>query len=129
MVPTPPDVTEAELAVLQVLWEMGLATIREIRAELYPDGGTSEYATVQKLLERLESKNFVTRSRRNIPHTFKAKIDRAALVGRRIDELTATLCDGSMAPILSHLVRKKRVSKRDREALRRLIDELDGGVK
>ena len=49
------DVTDAELAVLQALWELRAATIRQLTDQLYPRGNVSHYATVQKLLERLES--------------------------------------------------------------------------
>ena len=56
MARTPQDVTDAELAVLQALWEHGPLPIRRITEVLYPEGKTAQYATVQKLLERLETK-------------------------------------------------------------------------
>jgi len=118
------NVTDAELSVLQVLWSMGLATIREIRDQLYPNGDTSEYATVQKLLERLEAKKFVRRSRDSIPHTFVPRVDRDELVGRRLADLADTLCEGSLAPIISHLVRLPHLNKRDRQHLQELSQRL-----
>ena len=72
MARTPRDVTNAELAVLQLLWEGGPATIRQLAEALYPDGGRGGYATVQKLLERLEDEGFVTRTRAAAAHTFAA---------------------------------------------------------
>ncbi len=63
MARTPHDVTDAELAILQLLWENREATIRYLTDSLYPHGGTAQYATVQKLLERLETKGFVRRDR------------------------------------------------------------------
>jgi fructose/tagatose bisphosphate aldolase len=71
-------VTDAELDVLRVIWDRGSATIRAIADRLYPAGGTSEYATVQKLLERLEGKECVVRDRDTWPHTFAAAIERDA---------------------------------------------------
>ena len=59
-----PDVTETELAVLEALWDEEPATIRTLTDLCYPGGGTSHYATVQKLLERLEHKGYVRRQRR-----------------------------------------------------------------
>ena len=70
MARTPQDVTDAELAVLQVLWDDGPATIRQLTDVLYPGGGTAQYATVQKLLDRLEAKGFVHRDRSAAAHTF-----------------------------------------------------------
>ena len=57
------DVTDAELAVLQVLWDEDATTIRQITDRVYRNGGASAYATVQKLLERLEDKQCVQRDR------------------------------------------------------------------
>jgi predicted transcriptional regulator len=116
-------VTDAELAVLQALWSMGLATIREIRDELYPGGETSEYATVQKLLERLEGKSLVRRTRSSIPHTFAAKVDRDQLLGRRLTDIADALCEGSMAPIVSHLVQRRGLTPKERSELRQLIEQ------
>ncbi len=54
------DVTDAELAVLQTLWDRGRSTIRQITELLYQDGSDASYATVQKLLERLQEKGIST---------------------------------------------------------------------
>src|SRR3954463_9053354 len=99
----PPDVPDAELAVLQTLWEHGPATIRQLADILYPGGKASQYGTVQKLLERLEEKQFVHRDRSPWPHVFSAAIDRETLLGRRLRDVAERLCGGSMTPLLLHL--------------------------
>ena len=125
MARTPQDVTETELSLLQVLWDSGPATIRQLTDVLYPGGGTAQYATVQKLLDRLESKDCVRRDRTPPAHTFTAAIDREALIGRRLQDMAEKLCGGSLTPLLTHLVRTKRMTARERQELRDLIDELD----
>src|SRR5438067_6068314 len=124
MARSPQDVTEKELAVLQVLWDQGPAAIRQITDLLYPDGGTAHYATVQKLLERLEAKGFVTRDRRPAAHTFAAAMGRDDLIGRRLQAMAEQLCGGSLTPLLTHLVKGRRLSARERQDLRDLINEL-----
>ena len=57
------DITEAELALMQRLWDAGRASIRQLTDALYPDGGPAQYATLQKQLERLEAKGLVRRDR------------------------------------------------------------------
>jgi BlaI family transcriptional regulator, penicillinase repressor len=121
----PQDVTDAELAVLQGLWDAGPATIRQLTDTLYPGGLTAHYATVQKLLERLEAKQFVRRDRLAAAHRFEATINRDELIGRRLEEMAAKLCGGSLTPLLTHLVRAKRLTVRERKELRALIAELD----
>ena len=120
-----PDVTEAELAVLQVLWERQRATIRQITDALYPQGGASHYATVQKLLDRMEAKGVVDRDRSLFVHVFSAEIDRDELIGRRLRAVAETLCGGSLTPLLTHLARAKPLTDQERRELRALIDEPD----
>jgi BlaI family transcriptional regulator, penicillinase repressor len=125
MEPPLADVTDAELAVLQALWDAGEATIRRLADTLYPGGNDVHYATVQKLLERLESKGHVERDRSGHAHRFRARTDRDTLLGRRLRAMAEKLCGGLMAPLLTHLVRAEALSEREREELRALIDELD----
>jgi predicted transcriptional regulator len=125
MARSPQDVTETELAVLQVLWDQGPATIRQITDLLYPEGGPAHYATVQKLLDRLETKEFVTRDRTPPAHAFAAAVGRDDLIGRRLQAMAEQLCGGSLTPLLTHLVKARRLSARERQDLRGLIDELD----
>jgi predicted transcriptional regulator len=125
MARTSQDVTEAELAVLQVLWDQGPATIRQLAGAVYGEEGTSLYATVQKLLDRLEAKEFVTRDRGSTVHVFRAAIGRDELIGRRLRAVADTLCGGSLTPLLTQLVQNEGISAKDRRELRKLIDELD----
>jgi BlaI family transcriptional regulator, penicillinase repressor len=125
MARTPQDITDAELAVLQVLWDEGPCSIRRLTAVLYPEGRPAHYATVQKLLERLEAKDCVRRDRASAVHSFAAAIDRDALIGRRLQSVAEKLCGGSWTPLLTHLVQNQKLSATDRQALRNLIEELD----
>ena len=120
----PPDVTDAELAVLQTLWERGTATIRQITDVLYPEGTTALYGTVQKLLERLEGKECVRRDRDTWPHQFSAAIDRETLIGWRLRATAEKLCGGSMAPLLLHLLKTEQFNPAERQELRSFLDHL-----
>jgi predicted transcriptional regulator len=123
-----PDVTETELAVLEQLWAAGgePATIRAISERLYPGGGAAHYATVQKLLERLEAKRFVRRDDSAIAHRFTASVRRDELIGRRLRAMADKLCGGSMTPLITSLVESRSLTKRELGELRELIDKLDG---
>lgn len=124
---TPRDVTEAELAVLRVLWDLGPTPVRAIADELAARGNPVHPATVQKLLERLEGKRAVARDRSGPVQVFRATAGRDDLIGRRLRGIAEELCEGSMTPLLSHLVQSERLSAADRKALRDLIDRLDDG--
>lgn len=117
------NVTEYELAALEVLWRRGSATIRDITEEIYGTSSTTTYATVQKLLERLERKGCVDRDRSSFAHLFRATIDRSDLIGEGLENLAEKLCGGSLTPLLVQLVETTSLTDRDRKMLRKLIDE------
>src|SRR5262245_7491927 len=125
MKPSQVDVTDAELALLRSLWDHEPATIRQLVDRVYGQEGTSVYATVQKLLDRLEAKGCVIRDRSGTVHTFRAAIGRDELIGRRLRAVADSLCGGSLTPLLTHLVQGEGLSARERKELRALIDRLD----
>jgi BlaI family transcriptional regulator, penicillinase repressor len=111
------DVTDTELAILQVLWDRQEATRRQITDVLYPGGGESHYATVQNLLGRLERKGFVEHSRGDGPLVFTAVVDRDELISRRLQGLADKLCGGAVAPLMMNLVRSQPLSAAEVEEL------------
>jgi BlaI family transcriptional regulator, penicillinase repressor len=117
------QITDAEFAVLEALWDAGPTTIRDLTPRLYPSAAVSNYATVQKLLERLEAKACVARDRTGHAHLFRAVRERGDLIGSHLQQLADKLCDGSMTPVLMHLVQATRLSKSQREVLRQMLDE------
>lgn len=125
----PARVTDAELAVLQVLWDKGPAAVRQLSAAVYPGGGATEYGTVHKLLERLEAKGCVRRERAGREYLFHATVGRDELVGRELEVVLDKMCGGSLQPLLSHLIRAKGLSPRELRELQELIDELSGDAR
>lgn len=125
MARTPQDVTAAELAVLQVIWERQTATVRELTERLYPEGTPAQHATVQKLLERLEAKKYVKRNRKTWPHQFSAAVAREVLIVRQLQTTADKLCQGELHPLLTSLVKTRGMTAQERKSLRGLLDELD----
>lgn len=122
------DVTEAELAILEQLWAVGPMSVKSISTTLYGEATTSATATVQKLLGRLEAKNCVTRDPSVWPRLFHAAIDRDDLIGRRLQLTADELCEGSLSPLLTHLIRSGTLSRSDRSRLKTLLDGLSPDV-
>lgn len=116
------DVTEAELAILQILWNRGLVTARQLTDSLYPDGSFSDYTTVKKLLARLEEKGHVDRDARGRAHVFRAKTSRDALLSRRLQALADELCQGSRRPLLMSLLGDQPLTEEEREELQDFLD-------
>ncbi len=117
------DVTDTELAILQVLWDRGEATRRQITDELYPGGGEAHYATVQNLLGRLERKGFARHDRGEGVLVFAPTIDRDELIRRRLQGLADQLCGGAVAPLVMNLVRSQPLSQSEIEELNAFLRE------
>lgn len=118
------DVTDAELAVLEVLWGRGEANRRQIADVLYPGGGPAHYTTVQKLLERLEEKGFVAVDRTQAVRVFRATVAREQLIRRRLRDVADKLCGGSLTPLLMNLVRARPLSAGELKEIQALIRKL-----
>ena len=125
MARTLPNITDAEWAVLERLWEEGPLSIRRLADVLYPKGGASEYATVHKLLERLEAKKYVQRNRAGGVFLFQAAIPREDVIGRQLETLIDKMYGGSLQPLLLNLVRVKRLTAQELRDLLDLVDSLD----
>ena len=120
---TLPTITDAEWAVLELLWERGPSTVRQLTDVLYPRGGASEFATAHRLLERLEAKGHVRRERGAGANVFQASRARDEVVGNQLEVLLDKLCGGSLQPLLSNLVRSRRLTADELRDLLGLLDE------
>lgn len=117
-----PPLANAELAVMELLWEHDKLTARQIREHLYPDTKKAQHGTVQRLLQRLEEKGFVARDKSLPVHLFHAALSREAYAGDQLESLAEKLTGGSIAPLITHLVEEKRLSKGDIQRLRKILD-------
>src|ERR1700733_7831303 len=111
------DVTDTELAILQVLWDQGEMTRRRIADVLYPGGSEVHYATVQNLLGRLERKGFVQSARMGNVLFFTATVAKEELIRRHLQGLADKLCGGAVAPLVMNLIKSKPLSAHEVEEL------------
>ena len=119
------EITDAELAILEKLWEHGEQTVGSIAEKLYPSGTTAEYATVQTLLLRLEKKGGIVRDRSARAHVFRASVERGDLIGSHLQNMADKLCGGSLVPVVTHLVKGASLKANERKALRKLLEDLE----
>ncbi len=117
-----PHLANAELAVMELLWKQDRLTARHIREQLYRGATKAQHGTVQKLLQRLEDKGFVERDRSLPVHLFSALISRAAYAGSRLESLADKLTGGSLAPLITHLMEQKKISRAEIERLRQVLE-------
>jgi len=121
-----PPLANAELAVMNLLWQNDRLTARQIREQLYPDATTAQHGTVQKLLQRLEDKGYVKRDRSLSVHLFSAAISRLTYAGRQLESLATRLTGGSFAPLITHLVEEKKIARDEIDRIRAILDGQEG---
>ena len=108
--------TKFELEVMEALWALGSASVREVQERL-PAGKRPAYTTVQTIVYRLEEKGAVRRARKvGNAHVFEPVVTRKAAVRRLLDELLG-LFGGSPRTLMAQLVEAGRLTLEDlREA-------------
>lgn len=120
---TLPRLTNAELAIMELLWREAPLTARKIREQLYGDSEKAQHGTVQRLLKNLEDKSFVTRDGSLGVNLFSPRISREAYGGSQLESLAEQLTGGSIAPILTHLLDKHKLDRTEIDRLRKLLEE------
>jgi BlaI family transcriptional regulator, penicillinase repressor len=119
--------TRFEMEIMDALWDLGSASIREIRERL-PEEKRPAYTTVQTIVRRLEEKGAVRLTKQiGNAYIFEPLVTRDAAQRRLIDELLDIL-GGSARPLMAHLAETGKLRLEDvREIEMRLSAECDQG--
>jgi predicted transcriptional regulator len=116
--------TDAELEILQVLWDRGPSTAGEVReavARIRPVG----YTTIQKALQIMTEKRLVMVDKSQRAHVFRPREARAIVVGRMVTDLVRRALGGSTSQLLLHALEGRRATPEELEEMRRLLDEAE----
>jgi BlaI family penicillinase repressor len=119
-----PKVTRFELQLLEQLWKLGSASVREVQESL-PEKDRPAYTTVQTIMYRLEEKKAVRRVKKiGNAHIFEPVATRKAVYRRLVDDLL-DLFGGSAAPMMSHLAESGKLSLQDIRQAERILARLE----
>jgi predicted transcriptional regulator len=114
--------TPLELQIMQVLWDRGAISIREIQ-EGFPGADRPAYTTIQTTVYRLEAKKAVRRVRKiSNAHIFEAVTTRAAAEDKLLDDLLH-LFGGRPQPVMARLVESGKLTMEDIRQAGKLIRE------
>ncbi len=121
--------TEAELAILNVLWERGESTVREVFGALYRDEGGG-YTTALKLLQIMHAKGLVQRDDSQRAHVYRAAVNKQRTQKRFLADMVQRVFDGSPSQlVLQVLGGRPQATREELDQIRALLDELDGGAR
>ncbi len=122
-----PKPTEAELAILNVLWESGAGTVRDVYQELYHDEGGG-YTTALKLLQIMHAKGLVERDDAQRAHVYRPAVNKERTQKRFLADIVQRVFDGSPSQlVLQALGGRPKASREELDEIRALLDKLGGG--
>lgn len=117
-----PRPTDAELAILQVLWQHGPSTVRQVHEKL---SGTREtgYTTTLKLMQIMAEKGLVTRDESARTHVYHARRSRDATQRQLVSDLLDRAFGGSAAALVMQALSAHPASAEELREIRRLVDQ------
>lgn len=119
--------TNAELAILSVLWHRGPSTVREVHEALDDARHTAVgYTTTLKLLQIMTDKKLVKRNARSRTHVYSAAVSEATTRGTLLSDLVDRAFGGSSLALVLQALSTTRATPAELEQIRRLLDERDG---
>ena len=123
-----PKPTEAELALLHVLWGRGPSTVREIWAQVNRKQRAG-YTTVLKLLQIMFEKGLVRRDDRARSHVYAATLSEEQTQQQVVAHVLDRVFAGSASKLVLRALSAKKASPEELAAIRKLLDEMEGGRK
>ena len=116
--------TEAELEVLQVLWEHGPSSVRLVNTELSKNREVV-YTTTLKMMQVMAEKGFVKRDTSRRTHLYEAVIDEKMVQEDIVDKLVDTVFGGSPLKLAMQALGHEKASAKDLVEIKKIIEELE----
>ena len=115
--------TDAELAILRVLWRRGPSTVRQVHEELGEETG---YTTVLKLMQIMAEKGLVTRDESERTHVYKARLPEEETQKQLVTDLLERAFSGSASKLVMQALSAKKASAKELAEIRKLLNEIGG---
>ncbi len=118
--------TEGELDILNVLWELGPATVRQVHTELAKQRDVG-YTTVLKLMQIMTDKGLLKRDESQRSHVYKVKQKQSSTQRQLVKDLMTRAFGGSPEKLVMQALASKKAKPEEIAEIRKMLDELDGG--
>jgi predicted transcriptional regulator len=123
--PSVPRPTDAELAILRVLWERGPSTVRQVHESLTPVRPTA-YTTALKMLQIMTEKGLVRRDETDRTHIYEARLTQDQTQRQLVRDLLDRAFGGSASKLVMQALASRPASAEELTQIRELIDGRDG---
>jgi predicted transcriptional regulator len=116
-----PRPTDAELAILRILWDRGPSTVRQVH-EILGQERTAAYTTALKLLQIMTEKGLVERDERDRTHIYRARLSEETTQRQLVRDLVDRAFGGSATKLVMQALATKRASADELRDIRKAID-------
>lgn len=123
-----PKPTEAELAILNVLWDKGPSTVREVHDQLKAKRRTG-YTTILKLLQIMHQKGLVLRDESTRSHVYHPRTGRQQTQRQLVGDLLERAFAGSASSLVMQALAGRRASVEELAEIRRLLAAMESDGK
>ncbi|MFN8353911.1 MAG: BlaI/MecI/CopY family transcriptional regulator [Spirosomataceae bacterium] len=117
--------TESELEILQVLWRLGKATVRQVHDELAQNKEVG-YTTTLKLLQIMHEKGIVARTEEGRYHVYEALAKEQETQQTLLSRFVDTTFGGSAMKMVLQALGNHKASKAELDEIRKLLDQMEG---
>lgn len=115
--------TEKELEILQIVWEKGHASVKDIHEALGGDDANG-YTTILKFLQIMHDKGLVTREKSGKLHLYKAIPSLENTRQQMLDKMINTVFQGSAAQLVISALGNSNSSKEELDEIKAYLDKL-----
>lgn len=119
-----PKLGRVQLRIMEVLWEKGQASARQI-SDVLNRGERIAHSTVQTLLRQLEAKGAVSHRRQERTFVFYPLLHRANVARTEIRGLVERLFGGSTSGLMAYLLKEESISRDELEEIKRLVEAME----
>jgi predicted transcriptional regulator len=119
-----PTLTPQELAIMKVVWKLDKATVRDVYEALRAKRAIA-YTTVMTMMKILEEKGYLKKSRVERAYVYRPSRPRQQVVGAMVRDFVDRVFDGAAGGLLLHLAKDSRLSKDERQHIRRVIAQME----
>ena len=120
----PGPLTEVELEIMHVVWELGDATVRQVHDVLSARRAVA-YTTVMTMLGLLAKKGHLKREESGKAFVYRPAYPKGRVVSRMLDDFVSRVFQGSARPLVLALLKEKKLSKRDLDEIAKLAEEAE----
>ncbi len=118
--------TDSELEILNILWEKGPSTVRDVHDELEKSKDAG-YTTTLKLMQIMHEKGLLKRDATNKSHVFTANVSQEKTQGQLVKRMIDNVFNGSASQLVMQALGNHKADEKELDEIRKYLDEISKG--